>query len=143
MKRALAVVAATITCSSISSFAQTPAATPVDFASQIKPILGAQCVNCHHSQALFGNLNLENRRRAFARRPQGPAIVPGEPDKSPLYVVLTLPPKQTPKAMPPTGHRIAKEQVELIRQWIKEGARWPNGQAGVIRPLVTAKPPGS
>ncbi len=143
MNRALAVVLLAIAITSISSFAQPPTTAPVDFASQIKPILSAQCINCHHSQALFGNLNLENRRRAFARRPQGPAIVPGEPDKSPLYVVLTLPPRQTPKAMPPTGHRIPKEQVELIRQWIKEGAKWPNGQAGVIRPLVTQKPPGS
>lgn len=136
---ALAVMAGMIT----PAFAQTPAERPVDFVSQIKPILTARCINCHHSEALFGNLNLENRKRAFAKRPQGPVIVPREPAKSPLYVVLTLPPKKTQKAMPPTGHRIEKEQVELIRLWIEQGADWPNGKPGVIKPLVTQKPPGT
>ena len=37
-------------------------AAPVDFAAQIKPLLEERCINCHHSGALFGNLNLENRR---------------------------------------------------------------------------------
>ncbi len=111
----------------------------VDFEKQVKPILAYRCINCHHSDALFGNLNLENRKLAYAKRPQGPVIVPGSPEKSPLYVVLTLPPKKTKKAMPPTGHRIDKEQVELIRQWIKQGALWPEGKAGVIKPSPAVK----
>lgn len=111
----------------------------VSFEKQVKPVLAYRCINCHHSDALFGNLNLENRKLAFAKRPQGPVIVPGSPEKSPLYVVLTLPPKKTKKAMPPTGHRIDKEQVELIRQWIKQGAVWPEGKAGVIKPSPAVK----
>lgn len=106
----------------------------VDFVKQIRPILESACINCHNSENLFGNLNLENRSRAFGKRKEGAVIIPGAPEKSPLYVVLTLPPKKTKKAMPPTGHRIEKSQLELIRAWIEQGAAWPEGKAGAIKP---------
>ena len=106
----------------------------VDFVRQIKPILESACINCHNSESLFGNLNLENRARAFGKRKEGTVIIPGSPEKSPLYVVLTLPQKKTKKAMPPTGHRIEKEQRELIRAWIAQGADWPEGKPGAIKP---------
>ena len=110
---------------------------PVDFAAQIKPLLEKQCINCHHSGALFGDLNLENRQLAFKVRPNGPVITPGEPEKSPFYKVLTLPEPER-KAMPPTGHRIPQPDVEMVRRWIQEGAKWPDGPEGVIKPLLTA-----
>ena len=117
------------------------APAPVDFATQIKPLLQAQCVGCHHSGALFGNLNLESRELAFRATAIGPPIVPGEPDKSRLYIVLTLPESER-KAMPPTGHRIRKEDVELLKQWILEGAKWPQGSEGHIKPAPVDKPVG-
>lgn len=104
---------------------------PVDFVKLIKPILADRCVECHNSETLLGELNLENREHAFRNRKAGPAIVPGEPEKSMLYLALTLPPKDK-KAMPATGHRIPKDEVNSIRQWIKEGAKWPEGNDGAI-----------
>jgi len=121
--------------------ALTAAESKVDFVTQIKPILQSACINCHHSEGLFGNLNLENRERAFAPRREGAVIVPGSSEKSPLLTVLTLPPKETKKAMPPTGHRIEKEKVGLIRAWIDQGAAWPEGKDGVIKPLRTSAKP--
>jgi mono/diheme cytochrome c family protein len=104
---------------------------PVDFAKQIKPILADRCVECHNSETIFGELNLQNREHAFTKRKAGPAIVPGSPEKSMLYLALTLPPKDK-KAMPATGHRIPKDEVNTIRQWIAEGAKWPEGKEGAI-----------
>jgi mono/diheme cytochrome c family protein len=118
-----------------------PAAAPVDFVTQIKPLIQAQCINCHHSGALFGNLNLESRELAFRGTAAGPPIVPRDPEKSRLYTVLTLPESER-KAMPPTGHRILQKDVELLKQWILEGAKWPEGPEGLIKPVVTDKPPG-
>ncbi len=112
---------------------------PLDFEGDVKPLLESRCVNCHHSGALFGNLNLENREHAFAKRPTGPVILPGKPNESPLYYVLKLPPKDS-KAMPPTGHRISDKEMDLIYQWIDEGAKWPEGKAGVLRPVLKDKP---
>ncbi|WP_395747100.1 c-type cytochrome domain-containing protein [Prosthecobacter sp.] len=106
---------------------------PVDFIKQIKPILADRCVECHNSETLLGELNLQTRALAFAKRKAGPVIVPKNADKSMLYLVLTLPPKDK-KAMPATGHRIPKDEMNLIRQWISEGAAWPEGRDGAITP---------
>ena len=126
-----------IVVSSIASSAE----TPIDFAAQIKPILADRCVECHNSETLFGELNLQSRNLMLRPRKAGPVIVANEPDKSILYVVLTLPPKEA-KAMPATGHRIAKSEMELIRQWIAEGANWPSGKEGAIQPRKGAGKPG-
>lgn len=109
----------------------------VSFTAQIKPLLEARCVNCHNAGALFGEINLENRDLAFKPRAKGAAITPGSPDKSPLYLVLTLP-EGDRKAMPPTGHRISDEETALIKLWIHQGAEWPAGPEGVVIPSVSA-----
>ncbi|MFC5455072.1 c-type cytochrome domain-containing protein [Prosthecobacter fluviatilis] len=106
---------------------------PVDFVKHIKPILADRCVECHNSETLLGELNLQKRALAFEKRKAGPVIVPKSAEKSMLYLVLTLPPKDK-KAMPATGHRIPKDEVNLIRQWINEGADWPEGKEGSITP---------
>lgn len=105
--------------------------SPVDFVKQIKPILADRCVECHNSETLLGELNLQTRALAFEKRKSGPVIVPKNAEKSMLYLVLTLPPKDK-KAMPATGHRIPKDEEYLIRQWITEGASWPEGKDGAI-----------
>lgn len=109
----------------------------VSFVQEIKPLLEARCVNCHHAGALFGDLNLETRDLAFKPRAKGAVITPGDPDKSPLYLVLTLP-EGDRKAMPPTGHRISEEETALIKRWIHQGAEWPAGPDGIVKPSVTA-----
>ena len=128
MKRAILLFAALQSCCLLLPAADDP---PVDFVRQIKPVLASRCVECHNSEAIFGDLNLQTRALAFQKRKTGPVIVPGEPGKSPLYLVLTLPPKEK-KAMPATGHRIPNSDVNLIRRWIQEGAKWPEGADGAI-----------
>lgn len=115
---------------------------PVDFTAEIKPLLEARCVNCHNAGALFGELNIENRDLAFKPRAKGAVITPGNPDKSPFYLVLTLP-EGDKKAMPPTGHRIPAEETALIKRWIEQGATWPTGPDGVVKSAVTRDPKGA
>lgn len=116
----------------LASCRHEPADNKVDFTAQIKPLLEERCVTCHNSNALFGNLNLENRTYAFRNRPEGAAIVPQNAAQSRLYLVLTLPEGER-KAMPPTGHRIPAEQVSLIKRWIDQGANWPQGAEGAVK----------
>ena len=54
---------------------------------------------------------------------KGPAhwIVPGEPDQSRFYTVVTLSDDQV-GAMPPTGHAISDVDADLIKAWIENGA---------------------
>ena len=46
------------------------------------------------------------------------------------------------KAMPATAHRIPKTDIQIIRRWIEEGAKWPDGKDGAI-PVKTVKPKGA
>jgi mono/diheme cytochrome c family protein len=123
--------------SSLLNAADDPA---IDFVRQIKPIFAERCIECHNSETLNGELNLQNRDLAMKKRKNGPVIVPKEPEKSMLYMVLTLPPADK-KAMPATAHRIPKTDIQIIRRWIEEGAKWPEGKDGAI-PVKTIKPKG-
>lgn len=114
---------------------------PVSFSADIKPLLETRCINCHHAGALFGDLNLENHDLAFKPRARGPVITPGSSAKSPLYLVLTLP-EGDKKAMPPTGHRISAAETDLIKRWIDQGATWPKGPEGVVKPMAARDPKG-
>src|SRR5207247_3110900 len=51
---------------------------------------------------------------------------PSQPEKSPLYTSTILPPDDE-KLMPPKGDKLTKEQTDLLRDWIKVGANWPDG----------------
>lgn len=110
----------------------------IDFATQVRPILSSRCVNCHKSEAIFGDLNLENRALAFKKRKEGPVIIPGKPDSSRLFGVLYLSQKD-PKAMPPNGHRVSEHEMQIIYDWIRQGANWPEGPEGVVHPLKIEK----
>jgi len=120
-----------VVCVFLSGLSSSAAEPPVDFVKQIKPLIAERCVECHHSESMLGDLNLQSRKLAFGKRSGGPVIAPGQPERSLLYVALTLPPKEK-KAMPATGHRIPKDEVELIRRWIEEGAKWPEGEEGFV-----------
>lgn len=54
----------------------------------------------------------------------GKLIVPGAPEMSRFYQVMTLADDQV-GAMPPTGHALKSKEVAIIRQWIVDGAKLP------------------
>lgn len=92
----------------------------IDFEEQIAPILITSCLPCHGGAKVLGALRLTTQVGAYR------ALVPGAPDKSPLYLRLEIPAGK-PGAMPPDGPQLPKEQRDLIRDWILAGAPWPNG----------------
>src|SRR5580658_10337573 len=54
------------------------------FESKIRPILANNCYKCHSSQAakLKGGLSVEYRESLLKGGDDGPAVVPGDPEKS-------------------------------------------------------------
>jgi formylglycine-generating enzyme required for sulfatase activity len=102
----------------------------VDFVTQVKPILETSCVRCHgpaHGNShAKGGLRLDNKADAFKGGDDGVVIVPGQPDKSPLYTATILP-ADDEKKMPPKDETLTKAQTETLRLWIKQGANWPDG----------------
>jgi mono/diheme cytochrome c family protein len=98
---------------------------PIDFNRDIRPILSDRCFACHGPDDAERKARLRLDLRDDALRPSrsgDPAIVPGKPDESPLLQrILTHDPDEV---MPPpkTGKTVSPEQVELLRQWIAQGA---------------------
>jgi len=110
----------------------------VSFREDIKPILAEKCVHCHNRKTLPALFSFESAKRAFVTLESGQeVIVRGEPEKS-LIVTALRSPVGHEKTMPMVGPRPTMEEIELIRRWIEEGAEWPKGPAGWIRPTFRA-----
>jgi formylglycine-generating enzyme required for sulfatase activity len=112
---------------SAAVFAQAEDAT-VDFPMQVQPLLETTCVSCHCSEKADGGLNIESLEAVMAGGDQGPALVPGRPEESLLYT-LTVLEKDDEELMPPatSGGPLPREQTEILRLWIAQGAPWPEG----------------
>src|SRR5438132_447469 len=115
------------------------AAEPVDFVKDIKPILEIACVKCHTAERHKGELRLDTKAGAFKGGENGPAIVPGKLEKSLLYTSTTLPPDHD-DLMPPKkkGGPLSKDEIELLRLWIEQGASWPDDETLIARKAESA-----
>jgi hypothetical protein len=116
-----------------------PSSGKIEFASRIQPILSENCFACHgpdESKAKAG-LRLDLRTLALKGGESGPAIVPGNPEKSLLLERISLA-HSDDDHMPPTAKKppLNSKQKELLRQWIIEGAEWGRHRAFVapVRP---------
>ena len=101
-------------------------------------MLAAKCLACHgqNPSVRMGGLNLADP--AAARKggqSAHPAVVPGKPDESLLYIavsgrrpLLAMPPKDT--------DRLTPAQIERVREWIDLGAPWPSDAE--VREIVAA-----
>ncbi len=87
----------------------------VDYNSQIQPIFNNYCGNCHLGNS-SGGLNLSNYNNLMSSN----TVVAGNHQISSLYDRITRPDSQ-PGDMPPSGS-LSQEDIDLIAQWIDEGA---------------------
>src|SRR4051794_37989788 len=60
------------------------AASESFFELKIRPVLAGSCVKCHGERKSSGGLRLDSREAMLAGGDTGPAVVPGDPDSSPL-----------------------------------------------------------
>ena len=124
MKKLIAIAVA------LSWFAcgQGRAEDKVDFAKQIQPILRQNCVKCHGPEKQKGKLRLDSKEVAMKGGKDGAVLVAGDADKSELYRRIILP-KGDDDIMPNEGDPLSKEQTDLVRVWINQGAEWPETAA--------------
>ena len=89
------------------------------FHGKILPILRENCFRCHGEKDK-GGLKLDSRAAALkAGDSEIPAVVPGDLEASELIVRIR------DGDMPPTDDGLPKHQIELLKQWVKDGAPWP------------------
>ena len=93
----------------------------VDFAKSVQGIFEARCIDCHGSKKQKGDLRLDKKEAALAE-----VIQPGNSGESELAKLISLPADHE-DIMPNKGEPLTKEQIEVIKKWIDEGANWPDG----------------
>ena len=99
----------------------------ISFNRDIRPILSDKCYACHgpDENTRKADLRLDIEDNAFV--PHGKyesAIIKGDPENSPLYQRVITEDKDD--VMPPfDSHKeLSSKEIELIEQWIREGAEW-------------------
>ena len=93
---------------------------PIAYNRHIRPLIADACFQCHgpDPSSRKAKLRFDREEGFFAAREGGPTVVPGQPEKSPLYLRLVSadPDEVMP---PPDSHRILKPRHrERIRRWI-------------------------
>ena len=93
----------------------------VDFASQVWPIVEERCVSCHGPVDQFNDLRMDSAEALLKGGRGGAIIVPGKPEESTMFTRVNLPPDDL-DLMPAEGDPLTEEEVEILRQWIAQGA---------------------
>lgn len=103
------------------------------FEHKVRPLLAEHCYECHSAKAekLKGGLRLDTREGVLRGGGSGPAIVPGDPERSLLIKAVRYGDEQL--QMPPKGQRLAAERIAVLEAWIRMGAPDPRAEAGATR----------
>ena len=101
-----------------------PPEKTVDFNRDIRPLLSDACFACHgpEEDSRQGNLRLDTKENVFADRGGYQVIVPGNSAASRLYQRISAKERRMPPAS--SGRSLTPKQIELIREWIDQGAKW-------------------
>ncbi len=101
-----------------------PAAQPVDFIRDVKPILQTHCLKCHSDEKPKSQFRLTSRDTALKGGEHGVDIIPGQSGKSPLIAYVARLDEEM--AMPPEGRGtpLTAAEVGLLRAWIDQGVKW-------------------
>ena len=144
-RRIPAAIVAVLTGVAVLSAAPVAGSTadeaPVDFQSQVRPILSDTCFECHgpDPKARLADLRLDLEEGVFSERPTGSPVTPGDPESSLIYQRITHP--DAALRMPPKyAHKeLTEDQIHLVRRWIEEGAPWEEHWS--FAPLTRPAPP--
>lgn len=95
----------------------------VDFARDVAPVLKRNCQGCHGAGMQQSGFRLDDGAAALKGGYGGVAIVPGKAAESAL--VQRVSGMKGVPVMPPTGKRLTPAEVDVLRAWIDQGAKFP------------------
>lgn len=96
--------------------AEPAALTGVSFANDVLPILNSRCLNCHGGDRIEEGLLIGSYGELMAGSANGPVIIPGDPEGSLLVELVAA------QKMPKRGPKLTPPQVQLIVDWVNQGA---------------------
>lgn len=103
--------------------AKKPAAGPVSFHKQIRPILQANCFGCHQPAKARGDYIMTSFDKLVSGGESGKAaIVAKHPEQSKLITDISV--ANGKAKMPPDGRKpLSESEIELVKRWVAEGAK--------------------
>jgi len=115
----------------ISLFPFASAQTQIDFKRDIEPIFAASCYQCHGAKKAAGQLRLDGKAYAMKGGLSGAVILSGNSKASILLKRILG--EGGEARMPMGADPLTSEQIELVRQWIDQGAVWPESDGATGR----------
>lgn len=113
------------------------------FEAHVKPVFQANCLRCHQGPQAPARLNLadgQSARASVSPRTGRPFIIPGDPDCSLIIGAVTRMGTH-PRLMPKLDVSLTEDEIGEISEWIEDGAYWPEGEAGKLRPVFNPENP--
>lgn len=106
----------------VAACATAPAPPPkINFAKQVQPFFEYYCYNCHGNGRSSGGVRLDVRANGIKH------VIPGDPVKSDIYRAITRGMGASDHMPPANQDQPSDDEIVMIRQWIVEGANWPDG----------------
>lgn len=111
----------------------------IDFSTQVKPILNKRCISCHGGVKQNGGFSVLFPEEALDTTESGKyAIVPGDPGHSEM--IRRINESDPEQRMPYKEEPLTKEEINILTQWVEEGAEW--GDHWAYSPPKPVKVPG-
>ena len=104
------------------------------FETQVRPILVEHCQQCHGAKKQQADLRLDSLEGALKGGEHGPALVPGDAEKS-LLISAVL--RTGDYEMPP-DKPLKETQIASLTRWVKQGAVWPGKAEVIVTPTSPA-----
>lgn len=104
--------------------------TPAEllYVRRIAPLFSEKCLSCHGNdpQKIKGGFDMRSLESVMrGGDSEEPAIMPGKPEQSPLYLAVTRRHDDWKPMPPKEADKLYAEQVDWIKEWIAGGAPWP------------------
>ena len=129
------------------SLGQALGQAPISFVRDIAPVLVKQCQGCHGPKKVKGGYRVDTFEHLLKPgKSDAPAIARGKPAESELFLRLTT--GDADDLMPQDGDPLPPKQIELVKRWIVEGAKFDGttetaALAGLLQPVEHAPSPES
>jgi uncharacterized membrane protein len=88
----------------------------VSFAQDVLPIIESRCANCHGGERTEKSLNLKTYADMMQASENGPVVTAGNATDSKLVELIV------DQKMPKRGPKLTPPQVQLISDWVNQGA---------------------
>lgn len=112
----------------------------VDYSRDVKPILNQRCISCHGGVKQQGEFSVLFEEEAFQPAESGKIpIIKGDAKNSEFYKRLIS--DDPDERMPYKEAALPEEEIEILKQWIDEGAEW--GEHWAFQPPKAVAVPNS